>query len=82
MRFWHGINAFQHFIDPRQMASLKEPSDEQRKVRQQYCYSQDWMNNGGLILWNAVAICEMSKTSWQMGKLRTNDDLENHSKGQ
>ena len=26
------------------------------------------MKNGGLILWNAVVICEeMSKTSWQMG---------------
>ena len=25
------------------------------------------MKSGGLILWNAVAICEMSKTSWQMG---------------
>ena len=24
--------------------------------------------DGGLILWNAIAICEMSKTSWQMGK--------------
>ena len=22
----------------------------------------------GLILWNAIATCEMSKTSWQMGK--------------
>ena len=22
------------------------------------------MKNGGLILWNAIAICEMSKTSW------------------
>ena len=25
--------------------------------------------NGGLILWNAAAIFEMFKTSWQMGKL-------------
>ena len=29
-----------------------------------------------------IAICEMSKTSWQIGKLFTKDDLENHSKGQ
>ena len=28
------------------------------------------MKNGGPILWNAIAICEMYKTSWQMGKLR------------
>ena len=39
------------------------------------------MKNGGLILWNAIAICEMSKTSWQKGKLLMKDDLENHSKG-
>ena len=26
------------------------------------------MKNGGLILWNAVAICEMSKNSWLMEK--------------
>ena len=40
------------------------------------------MKNGGLIQWNAVAICEMSKTSWQKGKLRMKDDLENHNKDQ
>ena len=38
------------------------------------------MISGGLILWNAVAICEMSQTSWQTGKLRMNEDLVNHSK--
>ena len=26
------------------------------------------MQNGGLILWNAVAVCEMSTTSWQVGR--------------
>ena len=37
------------------------------------------MKNGGLILWHAVVICEeMSKTSWQMGKLLMNDGWENH----
>ena len=40
------------------------------------------MKVGGQILWNADAICEMSKTSWQIGKLSMKDDLENHSKGQ
>ena len=39
-----------------------------KEVRQQYGYSQDWMKGGGLTLWNAIAICEISKTSWQMGK--------------
>ena len=40
------------------------------------------MKSGGLVLWNAIAICETSKTSWQSGKLRMKDDFENHSKGQ
>ena len=31
---------------------------------------------------DAVAICEMSKTSWQTGKLCVNEDLENLSKDQ
>ena len=38
------------------------------------------MKNGGLILPNAFAICEMSQTSWQTGNLKMNEDLENHSK--
>ena len=40
------------------------------------------MISGGQIPWNAVAICEMSKTSWQTGKLRMNEDLVNLSKDQ
>ena len=38
------------------------------------------MRNGGLVLWNAVAICEMSKTSWQMGEHLMRGDSENHLK--
>ena len=26
------------------------------------------MKGGGQILWNAIGICEMSKTTWQTGK--------------
>ena len=39
------------------------------------------MKGGGPILWNDIAICEMSKISWQTRKRRAKDDLENHSKG-
>ena len=81
VKVYHGITALQHLIDPRQMASLKESFDESSKVLQQYCYSQDWMKGGGLVPWNAVATCETSKT-WEMGKQRMKDDLENHSKCQ
>ena len=39
------------------------------------------MKGGGQTQWHATAICEMSKTSWHMGKRHTRDDLQNHSKG-
>ena len=65
VRFWHGITALQHLINPRHIVSLEEPSDEEKKALQQYCYSQDWIKGGGQILWNAIAICKMSKTFWQ-----------------
>ena len=53
-----------------------------KKVLQQYCSSHDWMKGGGPILWKAIAICEMSETSWVMGRDHMKKDLENHSKGQ
>ena len=56
-----------HRTDPRQMAL--ERAARREKELQQYCYNQHWMKSGRLILWNAIAICEMSKTSWQIGKL-------------
>ena len=43
---------------------------------------QDWMKCGGLILCNAIAICEMSKTAWQNEKPLMKDGLENRSKDQ
>ena len=33
--------------------------------------------SGGQFLWNAIAICDMSKTSWKKGKLRMKEDLVN-----
>ena len=40
------------------------------------------MRSGGLILWNAIAICEMTRTSWQTGNLKMNEDLGNLVKDQ
>ena len=54
--------------------------DESKKERQPCYYDLDWMKSGGQIIWYAVAICEMSKTSWQTGKLLMDEDLGNHSK--
>ena len=33
------VTALQHLIDPRQLASLREPFDESKKVLRHYCYS-------------------------------------------
>ena len=38
------------------------------------------MNTCGLILWNSIAICEMSQTSWPTGKHRMKGDSENQLK--
>ena len=40
------------------------------------------MKSGGLVLWSAIAIFEVSKTRWQKGKLLVKCDLQNHSKEQ
>ena len=40
----------------------------------------DRMISGGRIVWNAVAICERTKTSWQTGHLKMNEELENPSR--
>ena len=37
------------------------------------------MISGGWILWNAIAVCEMTKT-WQTGNLKMNKDLGNPSR--
>ena len=55
-----------------------------KKKRRNVCCiapTRIWMTNGGLILWNAIAICEMSKTSCQMGKHHVQGDLENPLNG-
>ena len=38
------------------------------------------MISGGRILWNATAVCEMTRTSWQTGYLKMNEDLGNPSR--
>ena len=70
VKIYHGIIEQLHPIGPRQMARLKEPYAEEKKGRQGYCSNLAWMKNGGPIPWNAIAICEKYKTSWQMEKLR------------
>ena len=82
VKIYHGIIELRHLINPRRMVLLKERYAEKKRERLLYCCNQAWMKNGGLILWNAIAICEMSKTSWQMGKLIMEGDSEDHLKVQ
>ena len=77
MKNYHGITERQHRIDPRQTALLNEQYEELKKELRPSCYDQDWMKGGGLLLWNPIAICETSNTSWWMGRLPMKDDSEN-----
>ena len=69
---YHGIIEQLHFINQRQPELQNELYVEQKKGHQPYYYNPDWMTSGGRIQWNAIAICEMSKTSWQTGNLKMN----------
>ena len=60
MKIYHGIIEFQHLIDPRRVGLLREWYAESKMGRLLYCCNQAWMKNGGLFLWNAFAICEVS----------------------
>ena len=44
-----------------------------------FCCNLDWMISDGRILWNAIAVFEMTKTSRQTGNLKMNEDLGNPS---
>ena len=79
---YHGIIEQLHFVDQRQAELQNELYVELKKRQQPYYCNLDRMRSGSRVLWNAVAICEMSKNSWQTGFLRMNEDLENHLKNQ
>ena len=79
MKNCHGIIEKLHFIDQRKAEVQKELYAEQKK-RHQYDCILDRMISDGRILWHTVANCEMTKTSWQTGNLKMNEDLENPSR--
>ena len=64
---YHGIIEQLHLIDQRQAELHDELHVEQKKGHQPYYCNWDWMKNGNKIPRNAVAIFEMTKTSWQTG---------------
>ena len=53
---------------------------ETMELLKDYYFDLAWMKDAGPILWNAIAICEMSKTSRQTGTHLMKDDSEHHSK--
>ena len=72
---YHGIIEQLHFINQTQ-AELQHELYVEQKKRHQPCYCNlDRVISGGWILWNAVAVCEMTTTSWQTGNLKINEDL-------
>ena len=44
------------------------------------CDLDRMISGGGWILWNAIAVCVMTKTSWQTGNLKMNEDSVNPSR--
>ena len=82
MKNYRGIIERPHFIVQKQTELQNELYDEWKTEHQLYYCSPDWMIRSGQIPWNAIAICEMSKISWQTEKLRMNEDLVNHLKDQ
>ena len=75
---YHGIIVRQRHTDQKHMGLPKEQCAESRKGHLRYCCNQVWTKNGGRILWNSTAICEMSKTSCLMGRHLTRSDSEFH----
>ena len=76
----HGIIEQLHFINQRQAELQNELYVEWKKGHKPYYCNLDRMISGSRILWDCVAICEMTKTSWQTGSLKMNEDLGNPSR--
>ena len=60
------------------MVLQKEQCAEFKKGHFRYCCNQVWMNIGGRIPWNVIAICEILRINLLMGKHRSRGDLVNH----
>ena len=67
MRFCHEITALQHCDRPRHMIVENNMLPNPPKEGTSAVLPQSGLDetSGGQILWNAVAICEISRTSWQ-----------------
>ena len=59
------------------MVLPEERYAEWKKGRLLYCCNQAWRKNGGLVLWNAIAICETLNISCLMGRHLTKGDSAN-----
>ena len=79
VKTYHGFIVLLHFVDPRQMVLLQEQYAELQEGTSPVLLQSSLDEKWWLMLWNATAIFEMFKTSWQMGKHRVTGDLEPHS---
>ena len=70
---YHGIIEQLHFIDQRQAELLDWAVLRAKEEHQPYYCHLDRMISGGRILWNAITICKMAKTSWQTWNLNMNE---------
>ena len=82
LKNYHGIIEQPHLVAQKQAKLQNELYVEQKKGHQPYYCNLDWLKSCGQIPWNGITFCRMSKTSWQTGNLKMNEDLVNHSKDQ
>ena len=79
VKSYDGVIELLHLINQRQTKLQDELHVKKKNRHQRYYCNLDWITSGGQILWNAITICRMAKTSWQTGNLKMNGDLENPS---
>ena len=77
---FHGIIEQLHFLSAETSGiaerAVRRAREETSAVLKQ---SESDEKSDSRILWNAIAVWEMTKTSWQTGNLKMNKDLENPS---
>ena len=82
MKTYHELIVHERLIDPRRNGIAERALRRIKEGTSAVLLQSGLAKNGGLILWNAIAICEMFKTSWQTGKTLAKGDSENHLKAQ
>ena len=64
---YHGLTVRQRITVLRRMVLVRERCAGLKKGLPLCCCNLAWRRSGGMIPWNVIVVCEMFKTSYQMG---------------